>query len=267
MGLTLSSGQCYIGPLRIDNQDSFRICEPSDVQTQTSFGCLYAVADGMGGYSYGDIASSQAVNAFFDTFYAGSPCKYSRNLSRAMQSANMAVYQIGQGLGDVRMGTTLSAANLVGNQLFVAHIGDSRIYLIRDGKAACLTRDHTHVGDLVAMRVLSPDKVRSHERRSELNRALGMSLFVKPDIKQYSLEQGDVLFLCSDGVWSVIEDEELAALAYDIENPRHLSQVIIDLAVRRESDDNLSAIAVRVGDIVPLLKRNDRRRFWNFSLF
>jgi PPM family protein phosphatase len=261
--LNSSSGQCYIGPLRIDNQDSYRISEPADDVTRAGFGCLYAVADGMGGYSYGDIASLQAVNAFFETYYAGRRGAFSRNLSSAMQAANLAVYQISQGLGGGRMGTTLSAACVVGNQLVLAHIGDSRIYLVRDGQATCLTRDHTHVGDLVAMRILSPDKVRQHERRSELNRALGTTLFIKPDIKCVALQPGDAFILCSDGVWSIIEDDELAALASDIDDPKSLCQVIVDLAIRRDSDDNLSTVAVRINDLVPLPGgRDEKRRFW-----
>jgi serine/threonine protein phosphatase PrpC len=261
-----SSGLSYIGLARGDNQDSFHICEPEDEPVRTAYGGLYTVADGMGGGVYGDVASSQAIKTFHEHFYTGRHCHPEQNLRRAIRAANLAVYQLGQLLGGTPMGTTLSAANLVNGYLYLAHVGDSRIYLIRDGKATCLTRDHTSVGDLVAIRVLSPDKVRTHERRSELHRALGIQLFVQPDINRVRLHRHDTIILCSDGVWCVIEDEEFAALAADLENPYHLGQVLIDLALKRHSDDNLSLVAIRVNDFEPvpdvLFTRRSLARFF-----
>jgi serine/threonine protein phosphatase PrpC len=262
----LSSGQSYVGLARGDNQDSFHICEPDDEHVRSGYGSLYAVADGMGGGVYGDIASSQAIETFHERFYAGRSSHTEQNLRRAIQAANLAVYQLGQLLGGAPMGTTLSAANLISGCLYLAHVGDSRIYLVREGRATCLTRDHTSVGDLVAMRVLSPDKVRAHERRSELHRALGLQLFVKPDITRVRLHRHDTIILCSDGIWCVIEDEEFAALATDLENPYHLGQVLIDLALKRHSDDNLSLVAIRVNDFEPvpdvLFTRRSLARFF-----
>lgn len=261
----VSSGQSYVGTLRTDNQDSFRICEPDDDQTRRSFGCLYAVADGMGGYHYGDIASAQAIKTFFEAYYNGKSAKFARNLQRAVHAANLAVFQLSQLLDRARLGTTLSAVNVAGDKLTLAHVGDSRIYLIRDRQATCLTRDHTKVGDLVAMRVLSPDKVRTHAGRSELSRSIGTSLFVQPDIRQLALHAGDVIILCSDGVWSVIEDDEFAALADDIENPRHLSHVLIDTALKRDSDDNLSLVVIRIDYLAQAVADAPRRRSLRFS--
>ena len=243
----LSSGQNYIGLARGDNQDLFIIREPDDERIRAGYGNLYTVADGMGGALYGDLASSQAIKTFVESFYTGRRAQPVQNLRRAIQTANLAVYQLGQLMGGPEsMGTTFSAANLVNNQLYIAHIGDSRIYLVREGQAACLTRDHTRVGDLVAMRVLSPDKVRTHEHRSQLHRALGAQLFIQPDMDRVALQPDDTIILCSDGIWSVIEDEEFAFLAADLENPIHLGQVLLDLALKRHSDDNLSLIAIRV---------------------
>jgi protein phosphatase len=262
-----SSGQSYVGVFRADNQDAFRIIEPEDEQTRQKFGSLYAVADGMGGYQYGDIASTQAIQAFFDTFYGGKKGKSMRNLRQAVQAANLAVYHLAQLLGSARLGTTLSAANIVGNKLYLAHVGDSRIYLIRDRRPICLSRDHTKVGDLVAMKILSPDKVRTHTNRSELNRSIGTGLFVQPDVKQVVLQADDTIILCSDGIWSVIEDDEFAELAYDLENPYHLCQVLLDKAIKRDSDDNLSIIVLRVEKIVPSAVTAERRGFLPFAHF
>jgi len=175
------------------------------------------------------------------------------------------VFQLSQLLERSRLGTTLSAVNLAGDKLTMAHVGDSRIYLVRDRRATCLTRDHTKVGDLVAMHVLSPDNVRTHSGRSELSRSIGTNLFIQPDIRQLTLHTGDVIILCSDGIWSVIEDYEFAALAYDIENPRDLSHVLIDTALKRDSDDNLSLIAIRIEQLAQAVAATPRRRSLLFS--
>jgi serine/threonine protein phosphatase PrpC len=263
----LSSGQSYIGLARGDNQDSFHICEPDDERVRTGYGSLYTIADGMGGGLYGDVASSQAIKTFLENFYAGRRFHPVQNLRRAIQAANLAVCQLGQLMGSAPMGTTLSAANLIDGHLHIAHVGDSRIYLVRAGKATCLTRDHTHVGDLVAMHVLSPDKVRTHERRSELHRVLGTQLFVQPDINRLCLQPDDAIILCSDGIWAVVEDEEFAALADDLENPYHLGQVLIDLALKRHSDDNLSLIAIRIHRLGPVSGISPNRPAWNVARF
>ena len=238
-------GQSHVGNVRSDNQDAIRSYEPDTDMAIQTHGYVYAIADGMGGYEHGGVASSTALETFFTTFYAGHPSKSSRNMRQGIQAANLAVYQTAQRIG-ARMGTTLSAINLIDRQLHVAHIGDSRVYMVRGRKSTCLTNDHTAVGELVRLRVLSPDKVRTHERRSVLEKCLGMQLFVQPDINQYNVAEDDYFILCSDGVWAHVEDDEFAEITLDIRNPQRISQTLIDLALSRDSDDNVSAVVVHV---------------------
>jgi protein phosphatase len=254
MDFVTAHGQSHIGNLREENQDAIRCYDSESVQ-----GALHAVADGIGGYSHGGIASALVLETFFDTFFSGHPTKPAQNMRRAAETANVAVYQKALHLGGVRMGTTLSAVNIVGDQLHIAHIGDSRVYLIRNRKAICLTRDHTTVGDMVQMRVLTPDKVRSHEARSVLTKCLGIQLFAQPDITRHTLHKGDVLILCTDGVWSVIEDDEFAELAHEINHPHELNDALINLALERESDDNASAISIKVHQLASVPVVNDAR--------
>ena len=235
-------GLSQTGSVREDNQDAIRVSE--------SEGRLHAVADGMGGYSHGGVASATALDTFFSTFYSDSPPKPARTMRRAIEMANLAVYQTAQRLGVARIGTTLTAIYVQGTQAHIAHVGDSRAYLVRQGKATCLTNDHTTVGDLVRMKVLSPDKVRTHNQRSILNKCLGVQLFVQPDITSTALQEGDRLILCSDGLWSVIEDDEFARMAGEISGVDTLCQSLIDLALQRETDDNVSAIAVHIHRLV-----------------
>jgi len=238
-------GQSHIGKVRADNQDAIRSYEPDNDMAIQTHGYVYAIADGMGGYEHGGVASSTALETFFTSFYAGHPSKSSRNMRQSVQAANLAVYQMAQRMG-ARMGTTLSAINLIDRQLHVAHIGDSRVYMVRGRKSTCLTNDHTAVGELVRLRVLSPDKVRTHERRSVLEKCLGMQLFIQPDINQYTVAEDDYFILCSDGVWAHVEDQEFAEITLDIRNPQRISDTLIDLALSRDSDDNVSAVVVHV---------------------
>ena len=233
----------HVGKVREDNQDSLRLCNPVDELTRTD-GHLYAIADGMGGYAHGGVASSLALQTFFETFYAANGVSPSQKLRVGVQNANLSVYQTAQRLGAGRMGTTLTAVNIVGRNLHIAHVGDSRAYLIRDRKSKCLTNDHTRVGELVRMRVLSPEKVRTHSQRSMLDKCLGMELFVQPDIFRVPVHPGDIVVLCSDGVWATIEDDEFARLVLESKDPENLCRQIVELAMERESDDNLSIIVL-----------------------
>ncbi len=192
------------------------------------------------------MASSLALEHFFDTFYGSNGVSLPQKLKLGVQNANVGIYQTAQRLGVPRMGTTLTAVNFTGGTLNIVHVGDSRAYLVRGESATCLTNDHTRVGEMVRLRMLSPDKVRSHAQRSVLNKCLGVGLFVQPDIVQVPVRAGDVVILCTDGVWSVIEDAEFARLAASSSGPEDLSSRIYELAMERDSDDNLSVIALYV---------------------
>jgi protein phosphatase len=234
-----SSGLSVVGPVREDNQDSIQL---SHGEQAIAPGSLFAVADGMGGYAHGGMASSLALESFSGTLVSRNGSSISKTLQRGVETANLKVYQKAQQLGAGRMGTTLTAAYVLGDILHLAHVGDSRAYLIRDGRATCLTADHTTVGDMVRAKILSPDKIRTHAQRSVLNKAIGIGLFVQPDITQNKLREDDRLVLCSDGVWSVIEDNDFAKVAAEKTHVDMISQNLIDLALQHETDDNASVV-------------------------
>ncbi len=190
-----SGGLSIVGPVREDNQDSIHL---PDHEHPAGPGLLFAIADGMGGYTR----------------------------------------------------TTLTAAYVFGDILYLAHVGDSRAYLIRDGRATCLTADHTAVGDMVRAKILSPDKIRAHTQRSVLTKAIGIGLFVQADIIQYRLHEGDRLVLCSDGVWSVIEDDEFARVVREQIPVDLISRNLIDLALQHKTDDNASTVVFHLRKLV-----------------
>ncbi|HTX19292.1 MAG TPA: protein phosphatase 2C domain-containing protein [Bacteroidota bacterium] len=250
----------HVGKVREDNQDSVRLCDPADALTSAD-GHLYGLADGMGGYAHGGVASSLALETFFETFYAANGVPPAQKLKVGVQNANLSVYQTAHRLGAGRMGTTLTAVNIVGRTLFVAHVGDSRAYLVRDHVSKCLTNDHTRVGELVRMKVLAPEKVRNHSQRSMLEKCLGVELFVQPDIFKLQVQEGDVIILCSDGVWGVIEDDEFATFVEERE-PSDLCKDVVDFAMERGSDDNLSMVALYLRRLAPTVAKHESDNRW-----
>jgi serine/threonine protein phosphatase PrpC len=242
------SGLTEVGPVREDNQDSIHL---PDGLHPPDLGLLFAVADGMGGYSHGGVASKLALQMFSETLYNGGNKPNPKTLRRGVEAANLSVYKKAEKLGAGRMGTTLTAAFIVNDSLLLAHVGDSRAYLIRERQSTCLTADHTMVGDMVRSKLIPADKVRTHAQRSVLTKAIGIGLFVKPDIFELKLLEDDYLILCSDGVWSVILDHEFARVVNESLGVEQVSQNIIDLALTRETDDNVSVVAFHVRSLLP----------------
>jgi protein phosphatase len=236
------AGGSDTGAVRDENQDSIRLPDPS---LPPERGLLYALADGMGGLAHGKLASAIAIDALFETFYR-TKAPIARSLGKGIETANSKVFGAAQGLGSARMGTTLTAANVHGDSLCIAHVGDSRAYLVREGRARLLTNDHTTVGDLVRLKLIPPERVRTHAQRSTLNRAVGLGLFVRPDVTSLKLRDGDRILICSDGLWSAVEDEDLAAMAAVPDRLEDICASLIGAAIEKGSDDNVSVIVVRV---------------------
>ena len=244
-----SGGLSVAGPVREDNQDA--ICFVEDGQS-VEHGLLYAIADGMGGYAHGSLASRMALETFYNSLAGHNGNSITRSLERGVAAANLKIYQKSQQLDAGRIGTTLTAAYVLGDMLYIAHVGDSRAYLIRDGQAHCLTEDHTTVGEMVRSKLISAEKLRTHAQRSILTRSVGLDLFVQADISQHKLKEGDRLMLCSDGVWSVIEDEELAQVITASHSMEAASQNLIDLALHYDTDDNASVVLFHLHKLVPV---------------
>ncbi len=238
-------GLSDVGRVRPDNQDAIRLSMPMDGLAPRG-AHLYALADGMGGFAHGGVASSLALETLYDTFYNSNGLSIPQKLSRGIQSANLSVYQTAQRLGVGKMGTTLTAVSITGRTLTCGHVGDSRAYLLRGRTVTCLTNDHTRVGELVRMKLLSPDKVRTHSQRNVLLKCLGLDLFIQADIANHDVRTDDIVVLCSDGVWSVIQDEELARLAENAGGPEPFSRNVLEMALDRGSDDNVSVIAMYI---------------------
>ncbi len=258
-----SFGLTHIGHVREENQDAFRLCPP-EAEATSNHGSLYGIADGMGGYAHGSVASDLALTAFFKTFYESDEHSVAARLRQATRIANLEVLQRASQIGAVRMGTTLTVAHIVGDKLTIAHVGDSRAYLMRKHNVVCLTNDHSKVGEMVRLKIISPEKARSHYQRSIITKSIGFDLFVQPDIESKIVLPGDVILLCTDGVWSVLEDEDLAKLNGEKMLAADLAQSIIDLSLERESDDNVSVVVLKIGGVHPLPESEGQSK-WKLS--
>ena len=186
------------GRQRRDNEDSAFARAP-----------LFVIADGMGGAQAGEVASRMAVEAFTDALPdAGS---HEERLAQRAQDANRQIYEMSRSAHErAGMGTTLTAVYVEEAGLAVAHVGDSRAYLYRHGELGRLTQDHTLVEELLRRGKLTEEQAAEHPQRSIITRALGVDPIVEVDTRTYAGRSGDVVLLCSDGLTSMISEQEIA---------------------------------------------------------
>ncbi len=237
-----------VGCQRERNEDSFTYWEPDADSEFRHKGRLAIVADGMGGYEGGQQASQIAIKTVCDTYRDSNGSDPQTALSKGLQAAHEAILvyaaQHPQLYG---MGTTCTAASLVGPRLYFAHVGDSRLYLIRGATISRLTRDHSYVGRLVESGLLRPEDAEHHPQRHVLTAALGVGGELVTDAPAAAIEllPDDILILCTDGLWGLVKDEELqtAATAND---PSQACRDLVDLAKRRGGPDNITLQVVRV---------------------
>ncbi len=232
------------GHVRFRNED-FLLADVSDPAARR--GALFVVADGVGGSGAGDAASREACRTLARA-YAEDARPPERALPSALRRANQHVYDLGLRAGRFRMETTLSALALAGATAHLAHVGDSRIYRVRDGRAELLTRDHSEVAEMVKIGLLTPEGARHHPRRNVITQSVGGDLFVRPYTRREALQVGDVFVLCTDGLWEPVEDAEIAAIAA-AETPEDACRRLIALGLERQTTDNLSVQIVRVLDV------------------
>lgn len=213
---------------------------------------VVVIADGVGGSAGGEVASRLAVDTTLATYRSSPPgLGAARRLARAAQEANLAIYNLAfatPGLG--RMATTMTAAAVTGGMLSVVHAGDCRLYLLRDGGVRQLTRDHNLAGARARMRLLSAQAARQHRDRVVLTRSLGRELIASLDRVTVPLIPGDQLLLCSDGLYTALEDREIGALCRG-RDALAACRRLIEAADRRGTTDNLTALMLNVFDDAP----------------
>jgi serine/threonine protein phosphatase PrpC len=252
------AGETNVGMKRTHNEDNFSVIEDNG---------LYVVADGMGGHASGEVASKMAVDALKEFFEATSrdpertwPYKMDRTrgyeenrLITGIKLANLRIYESSQrDSGKRGMGTTIVVLFAVEDGIFVAHVGDSRGYRIRDGKIEQLTEDHSLLNDYIKMKRLTPEEIANFPHKNVIVRALGMKDTVKVDTRFEAPRANDVYILCSDGLSGPVEDPELLEILTEHKDLKVAAAKMIERANERGGPDNITVILARwVEDATP----------------
>ena len=235
------------GCQRDHNEDYIEYIAADDPVVRSSKGALAVVADGVGGHLAGGVASELAVEVARRTYYQ-EPGEGRKALQTALERANREIYDLS--LTDEAyhgMGTTCTALVLTESLAHCAHVGDSRLYLIRDAQIRLMTEDHSLVKEMVKAGILSPEQARAHPSRNVISRALGIrpsvELFVWQD--PVELRDGDTFVLCSDGLHDPVREDEIRG-ACVAEAPEAACRTLVDLAKQRGGPDNISVGVFRV---------------------
>ena len=247
-----SGGVTDMGRVRTNNEDCYKIVEPLH---------LFVLSDGMGGEAHGEIASAMAVETVVNHCQdiESNPAARvigrvdpnwsarTRRLSTAVHLANKNIFKSAEEDPDRHgMGATLTAAWIDGAKLSIAHVGDSRAYLLRSGSLLQLTRDHSLVAEQVRRGILTAAEADESEMQSVLLRALGAQAEIEVDAEEHTLFPRDVLLLCSDGLTRMVTEPEIAGMLQAETDPTRASEKLVALANERGGPDNISVVAVRL---------------------
>ena len=241
-----------IGRVRDHNEDYLGYASPATPAQARSHGWLFALADGVGGHEKGEVASQVAIESMIAGFRKAKDGEaHTALLPRLVQEANTHVFEtaLAGGRTLAGMATTIVACALRFDRVTVAHAGDSRCYLIRNGKAAQLTRDHTVASEQVRLGLVSAQEAGEGSTRHILSRSLGTELIVNVETNNHQLFPGDVLLLCSDGLHGSVEASEMAALCSHGLDLLAAAEKLVALANERDGSDNISVQLIRVRDV------------------
>lgn len=230
-----------IGRVRASNEDAVAYVIPSQSDPAAGKGCLLLVADGMGGHAAGEVASALAVEAVRRVYYSlEGPVPEA--LMAAFEAANRAIFEYGEREPHCRgMGTTCTALAIKSGQLWLAHVGDSRAYLLRGGKLTQLSEDQTLQAQMIREGLMTKEEARAAGGGNVILNALGTGPDVFPSVweKGIPLAEGDILILCSDGLWNMLDDAEIAAIASHAAPPE-ACRALLDAALDAGGYDNVS---------------------------
>ena len=257
-------GRTDLGRTRDHNEDTFLVADLTTDRAELTpdvrdhevgaRGSLLLVADGMGGAAAGELASSMASGEILDYLRrvwredaAPSGQLFARRMREALEHANTRLHEYAAAHPEVRgMGTTATAAGVIGQELYVAQIGDSRAYLIRSGTATQLTRDQSLTQRLVEAGELTEEEAEASERRNIILQALGPDEQVRVDLSHQVLRRGDVLVLCSDGLTSTVKRQEIAEVVGKDDDLERACRELITMANERGGPDNITAVVARI---------------------
>ncbi|MFY9982404.1 MAG: protein phosphatase 2C domain-containing protein [Methanoregula sp.] len=240
------------GLTRSQNEDAHWVTHvvESKTDTESSSRYIFAVADGLGGHRGGAIASRMALKAIKEEFHTWHGGEADRMISRAMQNANQNIFCVAQSDPELfqKMQTTLTIVALDNDSLVVGHVGDCRLYRMRDDRIDQLTRDHTMASDMLQMHLITSQQASAHPGRHQLTRSVGGDPFMNADITRHETQAGDTYLLCSDGLWSELTEEEIRSALQEHDTSQECEK-LVRLALSRGAPDNITGIMFHI-DIV-----------------
>lgn len=225
------------GNIRIDNEDSYLVKEKPYP--------LFAVADGMGGHQAGEIASQMAVKCLDSTDFDYQDIL--SNIKMAINKANLEIYKKGKsGIMYKEMGTTLSMGILFNMELFIGHVGDSRIYIFRNKELKQLTRDHSLVNELLENKQITCQEAFDHPQKNIITQALGTSSELKIETKKIKVYNNDILLFSTDGLHDMLRYNEIKDLFFSNNNIENISSLLGKRALELGGKDNITFIIVKI---------------------
>jgi PPM family protein phosphatase len=238
-----------VGRVRDHNEDYLGYASPATPAQVRTHGWMFVLADGVGGHEKGEVASKTAVESIVAGFHnAKDGESHSTVLQRLVQQANTSVFEaaVTGGSSSAGMATTVVACALRYDRVAVAHVGDSRCYLIRNGKAAQITRDHTVASEQVRMGLVTAQEAAEGDTNHILSRSLGTELIANVETNDHQVFVGDVLLLCSDGLHGSMDASEMAAICGHGQDLHLAAEKLVALANERGGGDNISVQLIRI---------------------
>lgn len=227
-----------VGKNRVTNQD-YVYCKSDEVGNLPN---IFIVADGMGGHKAGDIASVTAVDAVLKSIEQSQKTDVISIMEEAVREANKTLYEKSKSNEEwAGMGTTLVLATVVDSTIFVANIGDSRLYLIDDGIHQ-ITRDHSYVEEMVSIGEIDKSEARTHSKKNIITRAIGVEEETHADFFEVQFKKGDKLLMCSDGLTNMIEDNDILSVIAGNNDIESMVHKLIDLANDSGGKDNIAVL-------------------------
>jgi len=236
-----------IGRKRQHNEDAFLFCVPGDDELVDHRGMLFAVADGMGGASAGEHASRLTLEVLCETYFNAPYEPAPKALRQALEKANAHVYREAVKNPEYAgMGTTASAVSIVGEWAYIAQVGDSRVYLVRDRVGVQqLTQDHSLVAEQVRSGLISLEQAKTHSLKNLITRAIGIKESVAIDLFAVRIKQHDTIVICSDGLSNNCSDDEMRA-ALSNGDLRSGTHKLVNTALNHGGSDNITSLCVHV---------------------
>jgi serine/threonine protein phosphatase PrpC len=241
-----------LGRVRDNNEDKYEFFLADDPRVAATKGSFFAVADGMGGHTAGQIASELTLKSVIKNYYADLSPDVPVSLGSAVESANSLIFDMSQAIPDRRgMGTTISAAVVRESMLYLAQVGDSRIYRDRNGVLEQLTQDHSWVEEQVARGTMTHEEARSSPFKNLITRSIGTQPQVEVDTFEHELAPGDQILLCSDGLTTMVDDGRIAKILKEASGPSMAASMLAEQANLNGGNDNITAVVVTIVDLQP----------------